>query len=66
MKAAEMREKSADDLQKELVRLREAQCGLRMKAGSGQDVKPHEIRILRKDIARVKTFLTKIKQQGNS
>ncbi len=57
MKASEMREKSADDLNAELLKLREAQFKLRMQNATGQLAQNHLLKQARRDIARVKTVL---------
>lgn len=60
MKDAErsaLRAKSADDLQKELLALRREQFDLRMQRGAGQLANPARFNLIRKDIARIKTFL---------
>lgn len=58
MKANELREKSVEALQEDLLALREQQFKQRMSQASGQLTKTHEIKEVRKNIARVKTFLT--------
>jgi len=57
MDAKDLAEKDVPALEKELEALRREQFNLRMQAGSGQDVKPHNYGRVRKDIARVKTVL---------
>jgi len=57
MKASDLRAKSADELQKELVELRRAQFGLRMQVATQSLSKNSEIERLRRDIARVHTLL---------
>jgi large subunit ribosomal protein L29 len=57
MKASEMRSKSAEDLEKELVALRRAQFGLRMQVATQSLTKNSEIERLRRDIARVHTLM---------
>jgi large subunit ribosomal protein L29 len=54
----ELRAKSAEDLTKELLELRRAQFGLRMQQATQSLNKPSEIQRLRRQIARVHTFLT--------
>ena len=56
MKASELRTKSADDLQKELLELRKAQFGLRMQVATQQLTNTSQIGKVRKDIARIKTI----------
>ena len=57
MKASELKEKSADDLNKELNDLLREQFNLRMQKGTGQLAKPHLLKEVRRNIARVKTVL---------
>ena len=57
MKASELREKSADDLNQQLLELRKQQLSLRMQAATGQLGETHRVRQLRRDVARVKTVL---------
>ena len=58
MKAAELRAKSADDLQGELTELLRAQFGLRMQKATQQLSNNSQLRKVRRDIARVRTLLT--------
>ncbi len=58
MKAAELRDKSVDDLNKEIQELRREQFNLRMQKGSGQLSRPSDIKRVRREIARIKTVLT--------
>jgi len=57
MKANEMREKNVDELNKELMALLEEQFKLRMQKGTGQLARPHQMKDVRRNIARVKTIL---------
>ena len=57
MKASELRSKSADDLNKELLELRKEQFNLRMQRGTGQLESPARFKVVRKDIARIKTVM---------
>jgi large subunit ribosomal protein L29 len=57
MKASELKEKSMDDLNKELSNLLREQFNLRMQKGTGQLAKPHLMKAVRRNIARVKTVL---------
>jgi large subunit ribosomal protein L29 len=50
--------KSAEELNKELLELRRAQFGLRMQLATQSLTKPSEIQRLRRQIARVHTFIT--------
>jgi large subunit ribosomal protein L29 len=57
MKAQDLREKSVDELNTELLRLRREQFGLRMQFSSGQLGQVHLVKEMRRDIARVKTLM---------
>jgi large subunit ribosomal protein L29 len=57
MKASELREKSAEDLNKQLLTLREEQFKLRMQKSTGQLGQTHLLKQTQRDIARVKTVL---------
>ena len=56
MKKSELRAKSDEDLQKELLELRKAQFGLRMQVATQQLTNTSQVGKVRKDIARVKTI----------
>ncbi|MEE8058656.1 MAG: 50S ribosomal protein L29 [Pseudomonadales bacterium] len=58
MKATELREKSVEELNAELLKLREDQFKLNMQQTTGQLGQTHLIKLARKDIARVKTVLS--------
>jgi large subunit ribosomal protein L29 len=58
MKVSEMKEKSVDELNEELLNLKREQFTLRMQKGSGQLEKNHRLKEVRRDVARVKTILT--------
>jgi large subunit ribosomal protein L29 len=58
MKVSEMKEKSVDELNDELLILKREQFTLRMQKGSGQLEKNHRLKEVRRDVARVKTILT--------
>jgi large subunit ribosomal protein L29 len=58
MKASELREKSVEELSKELLSLREEQFKLRMQRATGQLGQTHLLQQGQRDIARVKTVLT--------
>ena len=55
MKASDLRAKSADELQKELLDLRKAQFGMRMQVATQQLTNTSQLGKVRKDIARIKT-----------
>ncbi len=65
MKANEIRDKSAEDLNRELLALRREQFNLRMQQSSGQLAGTHQFGVIRRDIARIKTVLSE-KRSGNS
>jgi large subunit ribosomal protein L29 len=58
MKPSELRAKSVDELQKELLELRRAQFGLRMQLATQSLTKNSEIQRVKREIARVHTVLT--------
>jgi large subunit ribosomal protein L29 len=58
MKAIELREKSVEDLGKDLLSLREDQFKLRMQNSTGQLGQSHLLQQNQRDIARVKTVLS--------
>lgn len=64
MKAIELKEKTAQELKDELLRLRKEQFGLRMQKASGQLGQTHMIKGMRRDIARVKTVLKEKREDG--
>ena len=57
MKASELRTKSADELNKELLDLLRAQFGLRMQHATQQLSNFSQISKVRRDIARVRTLI---------
>ncbi|MCB1851363.1 MAG: 50S ribosomal protein L29 [Gammaproteobacteria bacterium] len=61
MNVAEIRKKSAEDLEKTLTELRREQFNLRMQKGTGQLSRPSEVHRVRKAIARVKTVMNERK-----
>ena len=58
MKANELKDKTVEQLQEELLGLRREQFNLRMQAATGQLNQTHMLKQVRRDIARVKTILT--------
>ncbi len=64
MATAELREKSIDELNTELSALFREQFNLRMQQGSGQDVKPHNHKRVRRQIARIKTIINQKQSAG--
>ncbi len=61
MKANELRGKSAQELNEQLLALLRDQFNLRMQKATGQLTKTHEIRRVRREIARVNTLLGQMK-----
>ncbi len=57
MALKDLKEKDVAGLREELIELRRAQFNLSMQKASGQLEKSHQIRQVRRDIARVKTLL---------
>ena len=57
MKTSQLREKSVEDLNKELISLLEQQFKLRMQKSTGQLGQTHLLGATRRDIARVRTVL---------
>lgn len=55
MKASEMRDKSLDQLDDELVKMKKEQFNLRFQKASGQLENVARVRQVRRDIARIKT-----------
>jgi len=58
MKATELKGKSVEELNEELLNLLREQFNLRMQHTTGQLEKTDQLRKVRRDIARVKTILT--------
>jgi len=56
MKASEVRDMTPDQLDDELLKLKKTQFNLRFQGASGQLEKVHQMRQVRRDIARVKTI----------
>ena len=57
MKAQELREKSVEELNAELISQLESQFKLRMQSSTGQLNQTHLLKQARRDIARIKTVL---------
>ena len=53
----ELKNKSYEELGKELLDLRKEQFNLRMQLGTGQLTRVHQFKVNRKNIARVKTLM---------
>ncbi len=57
MKAADVRAKTVDELLDELERLKKEQFNLRFQKATGQLDNTARVRLVRRDIARIKTIL---------
>jgi len=66
MKPKDIREMTAEQIDKELLGLRREQFNLRMQSASGQGVRSHEFGRIRKDIARLKTVLRERENKSES
>ena len=64
MDAADLRKKSIEELNEELVALRREQFNLRMQQATGELTHNHEHGRVRKDIARVKTVLNELQRSA--
>lgn len=64
MKAVELRAKTVDELNNELVELRRAQFSLRMQIATQQLKKVDQVGKVRRDIARVRTVLAEKARQA--
>ena len=61
---SELTAKSVEELTTELGSLFKEQFNLRMQRGSGQDVKPHNFKRVRRQIARIKTIIHQKQSAG--
>ena len=57
MNATELREKNTEQLNEEMISLLREQFNLRMQMGTGQLEKTHQLKNVRRSIARVKTII---------
>jgi large subunit ribosomal protein L29 len=64
MKAIDLRAKSVDELNAELIELRRAQFSLRMQIATQQLTKVDQLGKVRKDVARVKLVLAEKAKQA--
>ena len=62
MIAADLRSKSVEELNEELIALRREQFNLRMQQAAGELAQVHEHGRVKKNIARVKTVLGELKR----
>jgi large subunit ribosomal protein L29 len=66
MNAQDLKVKNTKELREQLAQLLREQFNLRMQKGTGQLVKPHELRRVRRDIARVNTVLNEKSKEGKA
>ncbi len=66
MNVNEMKAKTVVELRDELKGLLQEQFNLRMQKGMGQMTNIHELRRVRRDIARLKTVMTEKSIEGNA
>ncbi len=66
MNASDLRQKAVSELREELEGLLREQFNLRMQKGAGQLAGSHELRRVRRDIARVKTVISEKSSEGNA
>jgi large subunit ribosomal protein L29 len=66
MNVNEMKSKTVVELRDELKGLLQEQFNLRMQKGMGQMTNFNELRLVRRDIARVKTVMTEKTTEGNA
>ena len=60
MKASELRQKSKDELESILLKMSREQFNLKMQKGTGQLSKPDQVKMVRRDIARIHTILNEM------
>jgi large subunit ribosomal protein L29 len=61
-KGSDLRKKTAQDLQRDLLDLLREQFNLRMQKGTGQLGKPHRVKEVRREIARIRTVMNEQKK----
>ncbi|MGB0496358.1 MAG: 50S ribosomal protein L29 [Kangiellaceae bacterium] len=66
MNASELIEKNTDELNAELVELRKEQFNLRMQRATNQSEQTHNLKNVRRNIARVKTILNQNAQTASA
>lgn len=64
MKFAELKDKTVAELAVQSRDLRLELFNLRLQKATAQLEKPHRLRLIRKDIARVETRITQLRQQA--
>ena len=66
MNAQDLRTRKENELREELSGLLQEQFNLRMQRGIGQLATPHDLKRVRRDIARVRTILNEKNNEGNA
>ena len=66
MKVVDVRSKSDDELKEDLLGLRKEAFNLRFQAASGQLENTSQVRLVRRDIARIKTILNERSQASTA
>ena len=66
VKAEELRAKTPDELKTQLVDLKKEQFNLRFQIAGGQNENPARVRIVRREIARIKTVLGQMASAENA
>ncbi len=66
MKASELKDKTESELREQLHELLKEQFNLRMQRGTGQFSRPHLMKDVRRNIARVKTVMNQKRQAGEA
>lgn len=64
MNANELRSKSNDELRSEMQSLLREQFNLRMQKGISEGIKTHLFKVVRRNIARVKTILSEREREN--
>ncbi len=62
MKAVELRTKTENELYLEIIKNRKSLLNIRLQQASGQLENNSQIRVIKKDVARLKTLLTEKKK----
>lgn len=66
METKSLREKSLSELHEELISLMREQFNLRMQRGTGQMTRTHQFKMVKRNIARVKTIMREKELKGES
>lgn len=66
MYAKELRGKSKQELETQLIELRREQFNMRMQRAMGQFSQTHQVKRVRKDIARIKSVLGELQRMNQA